>query len=183
MKACPLEPPVPHLSDGVVELRPWGPSDIPAIVTACQDPEIPRWTRVPDPFGEEDAREWLATHQPKMKAGEGLPLAVVAPAGEVLGAIELHIHRKGVAGIGYWVAPWARRRRVATRALVLLSRWALATLPLFRLQVTTDPANFASQAVAERAGFRREGLLRSYLEIKGRPLDRIMYSRLPSDAD
>ena len=183
MKACPLEPPVPHLSDGVVELRPWGPSDIPAIVAACQDPEIPRWTRVPDPFGEEDAREWLATHQPKMKAGEGLPLAVVAPAGEVLGAIELHIHRRGVAGIGYWVAPWARRRRVATRALVLLSSWALATLPLFRLQVTTDPANFASQAVAERAGFRREGLLRSYLEIKGRPLDRIMYSRLPSDAD
>jgi ribosomal-protein-alanine N-acetyltransferase len=72
---------------------------------------------------------------------------------------------------------------VATGALVLLSRWSLATLPLFRLQVTTDPANIASQAVAERAGFRREGLLRSYVEIKGRPMDRIMYSRLPMDAD
>jgi RimJ/RimL family protein N-acetyltransferase len=118
-----------------------------------------------------------------MRAGEGLPLAIVAPAGEVLGAIELHIHRHGVADIGYWVAPWERRRRVATRALVLLSRWALATLPLFRLQVTTDPANFASQAVAERAGFRREDLLRSYVEIKGRPMDRIMYSRFPRDAD
>jgi RimJ/RimL family protein N-acetyltransferase len=183
MEACPLEPPVPHLSDGVVELRPWSPSDIPAILAACQDPEIPRWTRVPDSFGEEDAREWLATHQPKMRAGEGLPLAVVAPAGQVLGAIELHIHRHGVADIGYWVAPWARRRRVATRALVLLSRWAFATLPLFRLQVTTDPANIASQAVAERAGFRREGLLRSYVEIKGRRMDRIMYARLPMDAD
>ena len=58
-----------------------------------------------------------------------------------------------------------------------------ATLPLFRLQVTTDPGNLASQGVAERAGFRREGLLRSYVEIKGRPRDRVMYSRLPIDAD
>jgi RimJ/RimL family protein N-acetyltransferase len=171
------------LSDGVVELRPWDPADIPVIVAACRDPEVPRWTRVPDPFGEEDAREWLATHGPKMRAGEGLPLAVVAPAGEVLGAIELHIRRQGVGDIGYWVAPWARRRRVATRAVVLLARWALTTLPLLRLQVTTDPGNLASQGVAERAGFRREGLLRSYVEIKGRPRDRIMYSRLPIDAD
>ena len=83
------------------------------------------------------------------------------------------------------VAPWARRRRVATRALVLLSRWALATLPLFRLQVTAAPDNVASQAVAERAGFRREGLLRSYADadIKVRCRDRIMFSRLPTDAD
>ena len=183
MEACPLEPPVPQLSDGFVELRPWGPADIPAIVAACRDPEIPRWTRVPHPFAEEDAREWLATHEPRMRTGQGLPLAVVAPAGEVLGAIELHIRRQGVGDIGYWVAPWARRRRVATRALVLLSRWALATLPLFRLQVTADPGNLASQAVAEGAGFRREGLLRSYAEIKGRPRDRIMFGRLPIDAD
>jgi RimJ/RimL family protein N-acetyltransferase len=118
-----------------------------------------------------------------MRAGEGLPLAIVSPAGEVLGCIELHIRRQGVGQIGYWVAPWARRRRVATRALVLLSRWALATLPLFRLQVTAAPDNLASQAVAEAAGFRREGLLRSYAEIKGRARDCVMFSRLPTDVD
>lgn len=179
----PLAPPQPPLSDGTVELRLWRGADISAIVAACQDPEIPRWTPVPEPFTEEDAREWLATHEPKMAAGEGLPLAIVAPTGEVLGSIELHIRRQGVGQIGYWVGPWARRRRVATRALVLMSRWALATLPLFRLQVTAAPDNFASQAVAERAGFRREGLLRSYAEIKGRSSDLVMFSRLPSDAD
>jgi RimJ/RimL family protein N-acetyltransferase len=166
-----------------VELRLWSSSDIPAMVAACQDPEIQRWTPVPQPFAEEDARDWLATHESKMRAGEGLPLAIVAPTGEVLGCIELHIRRQGVGQIGYWVAPWARRRRVATRALVLLSRWALATLPLFRLQVTAAPDNVASQAVAERAGFRREGLLRSYAEIKGWRRDLVMFSRLPTDPD
>jgi RimJ/RimL family protein N-acetyltransferase len=167
----------------MVELRLWGATDVPAIVAACQDSEIPRWTPLPEPFTEEDAREWIATHESKMRAGEGLPLAIVSPAGEVLGCIELHIRRQGVGQIGYWVAPWARRRRVATRALVLLSRWALATLPLFRLQVTAAPDNLASQAVAEAAGFRREGLLRSYAEIKGRARDCVMFSRLPTDVD
>jgi RimJ/RimL family protein N-acetyltransferase len=170
-------------------LRLWDATDVPAIVAACQDPEIPRWTPVPEPFTEEDAREWLATHEPKMRAGEGLPLAVVSPTGEVLGSIELHIRSQGVGQIGYWVAPWARRRQVATRALVLLSRWALASLPLFRLQVTAAPDNLASQGVAEAAGFRREGLLRSYVEINGRCREgesgesRVMFSRLPTDPD
>jgi RimJ/RimL family protein N-acetyltransferase len=173
-----MQAPEPPLSDGVVHLRLWGPADIPAIVAACQDPEIPRWTRVPDAFTEKDATEWVATHEPKMRAGEELSLAVVAPAGEVLGAIALHIRHRGVGEIGYWVAPWARRRRVATRALVLLSSWALATLPLSRLQVTADPGNLASQGVADRAGFRREGLVPAYAEIKGRRVDRMMYSRL-----
>ena len=78
----------------------WGPADIPAIVAACQDPEIPRWTRVPDAFTEKDATEWVATHEPRMRAGEELSLAVVAPAGEVLGAIALHVRRQGVGEIG-----------------------------------------------------------------------------------
>ena len=34
--------------------------DVPAVVAACQDPEIPRWTRVPFPYTDDDARAYLA---------------------------------------------------------------------------------------------------------------------------
>jgi len=54
-----IEFPVEGISDGVVRLRLHADSDVPAIVAACQDPEIPRWTRVPEPYGEADARGWL----------------------------------------------------------------------------------------------------------------------------
>ena len=33
---------------------------------------------------EHDAREWLATQGPTRRAGEGLPLGIVAPTGDVL---------------------------------------------------------------------------------------------------
>ena len=54
-------PPIraPRLSDGEVGLRGLAASDIPAIVEACRDTEIPRWTRVPSPYLREDAERFL----------------------------------------------------------------------------------------------------------------------------
>ena len=39
-----IEFPVEGISDGSVRLRLRADADTPAIVAACQDPEIPRWT-------------------------------------------------------------------------------------------------------------------------------------------
>ena len=49
-----------RLKDGIIALRPITEDDIPAVVAACQDPEIPRWTRVPSPYAEADARGFLS---------------------------------------------------------------------------------------------------------------------------
>jgi RimJ/RimL family protein N-acetyltransferase len=51
-----------------------------------------------------------------------------------------------------------------------------------RLQLVTDVENVASQRVAERAGFLREGVLRQALEVKGRRSDCVMFSLLPTDS-
>ena len=68
-----------------------------------------------------------------------------------------------------------------TRAVRLLSRWVFDNLPIERIQITVHPDNEASRAVAERAGYVFEGILRSYIEIKGRPRDAAMYSLLRTD--
>ena len=44
-----------------------------------------------------------------------------------------------------------------------------------------EPESEASQRVAEKAGIRREGLPRRYIELKGRRTDGIMFGRLPAD--
>jgi RimJ/RimL family protein N-acetyltransferase len=85
------------------------------------------------------------------------------------------------AEIGYWVAREARGRGVASGAVVLLGAWLFESLQLARLQIHTETENLASQRVAERAGFTREGVLRSYELIKGRPIDVVMFSALPGD--
>ena len=74
-----------------------------------------------------------------------------------------------------------RRRGVATRALWLCSRYAFEEHGLARLEVTVHPGNEASLALAERVGFRREGVLRSFSEIHGRRLDMVMLALLPGE--
>jgi RimJ/RimL family protein N-acetyltransferase len=67
-------------------------------------------------------------------------------------------------------------------ALSLLSRWALGDLELQRLELITDPDNHASQRVAEKVGFRREGILRSHLRHPdGRVRDSVIFSLLPGE--
>jgi RimJ/RimL family protein N-acetyltransferase len=69
-----------------------------------------------------------------------------------------------------------------TRALRLIVRWGLKDLELARLALITDPDNIASQRVAEKVGFRREGVLRSHLlHPDGRLRDSVMFSLLPGE--
>ena len=172
------------LSDGVVTLRAWRRDDVPWLVEACQDPEIPRWTAVPSPYGEADARAFVAAQEDRRAAGEAAPFAIASTGdGELLGSIDVTMHdwRSGRAEVGYWVAAPARRRGAALRAVALAARWGFETLRLARLELLAEPENGASQQLAERAGFTREGLLRSYRLMKGRRVDFICYSLLASD--
>lgn len=162
------------LGDGVVALRPFTEDDVPAVAAACQDPEIARWTLVPEPYSEADAREFVREF-PTAQA------IVDAAGGALLGAISLDPAGEGRGQIGYWVVREARGRGVATRALTLLARWGLAQGGFARVQLLTEPENVASQRVAERAGFTNEGLLRSYADLKGRRRDMLMWSLLPTD--
>ncbi len=65
----------------------------------------------------------------------------------------------------------------------MLSGWALASpLELVRVQLSIDVANTASQVTAEHAGFGREGVLRSFVKLKGRRCDIAVYPRLAQPA-
>jgi len=78
--------------------------------------------------------------------------------------------------------PLARGRGLATRAVDLLSQWALAEAGIARVEAWVDPANTASQRVLTRAGFRREGILRSFLSHADRRADAAVFSRTTDDA-
>ena len=168
-----------ELSDGDLELRAWRESDVPALVDACNDPEIPRWIPViPQPYTEADALAFVR--------GELTTLPehsfAITEAGAVVGAIGLSVNASRGGTIGYWCAAAARNRGVVTRALRLIVRWGLEDLELVRLSLITDPDNLASQRVAEKVGFRREGVMRSHLlHPDGRLRDSVMFSLLPGE--
>jgi RimJ/RimL family protein N-acetyltransferase len=134
-------------------LRPPRVDDAGAIVAACSDEEILRYIPLmPVPYVRADAEWWIDRAGQAWRDGSACPFAIVdAGSGALLGAIEIRPRR---GDIGYWIAPEARGRGVATRALGLVCEWR-AERPLW---LVTHPDNIGSQRVAEKAGFRRVGL-------------------------
>ncbi|MFL6048364.1 MAG: GNAT family N-acetyltransferase [Gaiellales bacterium] len=174
--------PDPPLVDQAVALRPWTEADVEELVRCCNDPGVRRFIPViPIPYMPEDARAFVAR---TVTAGE-LNLAVTDRAtGALLGAVGVALKPwdAGMAEIGYWLAPEARGRGAATRALRLLARWTLREWPIGRLHLMADVDNTASQAVAERAGFTREGVMRSGMLARGVARDHVVFSLLPGEA-
>lgn len=167
-------------------LRPWGEEgDADAIVAACNDRAIAEFLdAIPQPYTQSDARAYLDICRQGWRDGSMFNFAVLVD-GSPVGSISVRYVEadQGVAETGYWVAREARGRGTATQALRLLSRWAIDERRVDRLQLRADAENLASQRVAEKAGFTREGTLRSshYNPRLGRRVDWAMYSLLPGE--
>jgi RimJ/RimL family protein N-acetyltransferase len=179
--------PEPPLSDGVVLLRAWRRGDLEFVVRSCRDPGVSRLSpAIPFPYTEADALDWFASQEPERLSGRGIDLAITDTAsGSPLGAVGLNAvsAARGSATIGYWLAREARGKGHVSRAVRLLASWAFDDLGLARLELTTDPDNLASQRVAERCGFRREGHLRSHMVVlhSGERRDSLIYGLLPGE--
>ncbi|WP_169063921.1 GNAT family N-acetyltransferase [Geodermatophilus dictyosporus] len=164
-------------------LRPFRPDDVPAVHRASQDPETQRWvSAIPVPYTLEDARSFVEGVGTAHRA-EGLGLPVVVEAdGELVGTAALQL-RPGRLGpeIGYTIAPWARGRGYAAEAADGLAGWAFGRgAP--RVHLVIDVDNAVSQAVARRAGFTREGVVRGCLARRdGSRADAVLFGRLPGD--
>jgi len=167
-----------ELHDDAILLRTWRAKDAPQVYAACQDREIQRWLPgLPQPYTADDARAFVAD-----ELELGPHQFAITEQGNVVGSIGLQLGPHETGGVGYWCAPEARGRGFTTRALRLVCRLGLGELGLERLELTTDADNLASQRVAEKVGFRREGLLRSHLRTpQGVRRDSVLFSLLPGE--
>ncbi len=168
--------PAVTLSDDAVILRPWSRDEAGCFADACADPAIRRYSIPHDrrghpgpPLSITDAEAIIDLFAANWRAfamtgtPSGVSFAIVdARSGEVAGQCGVDDWSShDVAQIGYWLAPGARRRGYATRAVILLTRW-LFELGAARVFLTIVEGNDASVAVARRAGFVQEGTMRSH---------------------
>jgi RimJ/RimL family protein N-acetyltransferase len=172
------------LFDDAVTLRLFELGDATALSIACRDPEISRWTFMPEQLSVPQAKEWIERAHEALQRAHSLRLAIIDNDDDALlgqiGVGRLNWEQQ-VGEIFYWLAAPARGRGVATRAARLVTDWSFTALNLARLEIIVDPRNDASQRVALAAGFTREGVLRSYQRFKDGRMDAVMFSRLPTD--
>lgn len=155
------------ITAGRVVLRPWEPTDAGAVLAACQDEQLQRWTRVPVPYLLEHAEQYVGVIGPSgWTDGTAAHFAVLeAVGGELVASISLMgIDRSdAVAELGYWAAAPARGRGLTTEAVGALCRWGFSAAGLRRISWWAQVGNAASRRVAEKAGFRYEGVARGRL--------------------
>ncbi|HKC76967.1 MAG TPA: GNAT family N-acetyltransferase [Gaiellaceae bacterium] len=165
-----------------IRLEPFGVEHVGGVRAMLADAELVRFTRIPDPVPPGFAQAWLERYEEGRREGTREAFAVVDDAGVFLGiALAPQIDREtATAELGYVVAPEARGRGVATEALRQLTAWAFE-LGMQRLELMIGVENEASKKVAERCGYRRDGVLRSAYFKQGLREDTEIWSRLPTD--
>lgn len=153
-----------------ITLRRWREDDAALIVEAAVD----EYAALVEGFGCEG---WLLQHVEDPWA-QVIELDGGAVGG--IGAIRRHV--PGIAELGYWVLERAREQNAATEATLMFTTWLFEATNIERVQATVEPPNVASQRVLEKAGFRREGLLRGYASWGGERRDVFLYGKLEGDS-
>ena len=147
------------------------------------EPWEPQWS--PDELEHSAWRGRLRRYRKDFVGGTAMSFFIFETAsGTLLGGITLGNIRYGVAQsghIGYWIGQRHAGKGLMAEALTLLSDFAFVTLRLHRIEAACIPDNARSIRVLEKVGFRREGLLRSYLRINGVWQDHFLYALISDD--
>ena len=175
-----MGPPQPTLTDGVVVIRPSESGDLEGIAAGIDEPDVVHW--IGPPRGS--AEDVLQLNEQRWR--DGSPTFSICDAqGGFAGLVWVNVPPRdaSVGSIGYWLLPDARGRGLATRAVRLISAWAVPALDLSVLRITAEVGNDRSAAVAERSGFERVAVLRANTVIDGRSVDSVLFERRSAPAD
>jgi len=169
------------LSDGAVVLRPIKEDDRADLLRTMRDPLVRRWLNMPADPADRHFDELRRRVAEGWRSGDRFDYAVTdAGDGRALGAVIASRRHRENYELAYLAGAEGRGRGLMSRALRLLCD-ALFAEGVGRLEIRTHPENGASQRLAERAGFVREGRERRSIWLHGRRQDAILWSLLPDD--
>ena len=160
-------------------IRNWQIQDAPFIAKHANNRKI--WLNLRDafpyPYSLEDAKVFIS------RALEADPVTIfaIATESEAIGSIGLMIGKdvhRFTAEMGYWLSEPYWGRGIMTDAVQFLTAWAFRELKLHRISAEPYCTNTASHRVLEKAGFTREGVLRSSAFKAGKIIDQFLYSQI-----
>ena len=141
-------------------------ADVDAIYEACQDPDIQYYTTVPSPYTREDAVGFVGLVAQWWESGDEYVWAIRSPEG-LVGVVGLHKIKDGAAELGFWAVPSARGHGIMTEAAGAVLDFAFGPMRLERVEWRAVVGNLGSARVAQKLGFRFEGVQRKGLPHHG----------------
>ncbi|GGV47091.1 N-acetyltransferase [Streptomyces longisporoflavus] len=145
-------------------LRPFEDADVSAYAEMMNDEMVIAWTSAPQPYTEDDARDWITRVAPAERTeGRGIALAVTEFLTQrLVGIVQLRDTdwRVRSSELSYVVAPWARGEGYASEAALATAQWLFGDQRFERIELRTAADNTAAQQVAQKIGCISEGVLR-----------------------
>jgi ribosomal-protein-alanine N-acetyltransferase len=173
--------PPDSITDGVVVLRELREDDRAVVLSTMRDALVARWLNMPASPSDRDFDSLLRVARDGRASGERIDYAVTEAGADVsLGAVIASRRHRDNYEVAYLAREEGRGRGLMTRAVRLLCEWLLDE-GVGRIELRTHPENLASQHLAERAGFTREGLERKSIWLHSERQDAIVWSLLPTD--
>jgi len=180
MTSTDLPPwPTALVAYGPVVLREFSYRDVPMLRELSTDPYVPLIGSLPANASEQEAQDYVDRQRGRLAEGAGFSFAIAeADTDRAVGGIGLWLAALpyGRAMAGYSVTPSTRGRGLAAAALIAVTEFGWTIPALHRIELYIEPWNEGSVRTAERAGYEREGLLRSHQEIGGRRRDMLLYA-------
>ncbi|GAA2401636.1 GNAT family N-acetyltransferase [Nonomuraea africana] len=162
-------------------LRRFSAADVPDLTATAADDLTQLRTGLPRDYTEAHGRAYaLSICEQHRLNGGGIAWAVAEKeTGRFVASVDLKGTEWGhrATEVGYMTAPWARGKGYAGEAVLAIARWLFARHGFQRLQLRAAVSNLASQRVAEKAGFVREGVARNGAGGE----DLVVFSLIPSD--
>jgi [ribosomal protein S5]-alanine N-acetyltransferase len=163
--------------DAGITLRAPNTGDLAGMVEQCRDPEMIRWTTVPNPpagYQLRDAEEFRAGIASGWTSGERLGWTIEGqrgPARRYCGSIDLRLQGDGIAEVGFGLHPEARGRSMMIAALHLVLNYGFNIAGLQVIRWRAVVGNWASRRVAAKVGFVFDGTVRRLLVHRDELLD------------
>lgn len=174
----------PTLLTARLRLRRPEDADAGRVLELLNDPETQRWNPATQAAsGLDAALAWCRDLADRSSGKQATWHAVDRETGLFVANVSLFEidADHATAKIGYRVLPDARRRGIGREALAAVTEWAFAELGIFRIQLEHAVPNIGSCRVAEGAGYRLEGVLRSSYALEGERYDEHLHARLATD--
>jgi [ribosomal protein S5]-alanine N-acetyltransferase len=167
-----------------VGLRPAVPRDADLLWQWRSEWSVRRFQPLNDLSSGQLRTEILHQHVSELYQGRGekfqwIVVAEGKPAGWITLAVSNWDH--GLAEVGYALSSAFQGRGLMSRALAQLIADLFHNTALKRLEARCAIGNEASKRVLERLGFRQEGVLRGYFELRGRRVDNLLFALLKGD--
>ena len=160
-------------------VRDWRRSDVESLVRHANNINVAKHLRdrFPHPYTRQDARAFLK-HAAASPDPTNLAIEVDGEAVGAIGYVPGRDVERFSAEIGYWLGETMWGRGIVTEALVMLTEHAFARMNVLRMFALPFSDNAGSIRVLEKAGYTREGLMRSSSVKHGVVKDQLLYARI-----